>query len=100
MTGYDATAHMTEELHDARRTAPRAIIWSLWIGTITGFVFLVAAMFCIGDLEAAISTPTGVPLIAIFQDATGSVGGALGLVRKMQDEVGVRPYADHFIALG
>lgn len=38
MTGYDATAHMTEELHDARNTAPKAIIWSVWIGTFTGFV--------------------------------------------------------------
>jgi choline transport protein len=40
---------------------------------------LIAAMFCIGDLDAVVTTPTGVPLIAIFQEATGSVGGALGL---------------------
>lgn len=70
---------MTEELHDARRTAPKAIIWSVWIGAITGFAFLIAAMFCIGNLEAVATTPTGVPLIAIFQEATGSKGGALGL---------------------
>ncbi|KAK5729822.1 hypothetical protein LTR17_011583 [Elasticomyces elasticus] len=79
MTGYDATAHMTEELHDARNTAPKAIIWSVWIGAGTGFAFLIAAMFCIGDLESVVSTPTGVPLIAIFQEATGSVRGALAL---------------------
>ena len=79
MTGYDATAHMTEELHDARHTAPKAIIWAVWIGTVTGFFFLIAAMFCITDLDAVTSTTTGVPLIAIFQEATGSVGGALGL---------------------
>jgi len=77
MTGYDATAHMTEELHDARNTAPKAIIWSVWIGTITGFIFLTAAMFCIGNLEVAQTSL--VPLIPIFQSATGSVGGALGL---------------------
>ena len=70
---------MTEELHDARKTAPKAIIWSVWIGAITGFAFLIAAMFCIGNLDAVIATPTRVPLIAIFQEATGSVGGALGL---------------------
>ena len=79
MTGYDATAHMTEELHDARRTAPKTIIWSVWIGAVTGFAFLIAAMFCIGNLDAVSTTPTGVPLIAIFQEATGSIGGALGL---------------------
>lgn len=70
---------MTEELHDARHTAPKAIIWSVWIGAVTGFAFLVAAMFCIGNLQDAATTPTGVPLIAIFYEATGSVGGALGL---------------------
>ncbi|KAK3113298.1 hypothetical protein LTR53_009548 [Teratosphaeriaceae sp. CCFEE 6253] len=79
MTCYDATAHMTEELHDARHTAPKAIIWSVWIGAVTGFAFLVAAMFCIGNLEEVVTTPTGVPLIAIFQNATCSVSGALGL---------------------
>ena len=70
---------MTEELHDARHEAPRAIMWSVWIGAVTGFVFLIAAMFCIGDLQTVANTTTGVPLIAIFQEATGSVGGALGL---------------------
>lgn len=51
----------------------------MWIGAVTGFAFLIAAMFCIGDLDAVASTATGVPLIAIFQEATGSVAGALGL---------------------
>ena len=79
MTGYDATAHMTEEMQNARQDAPKAIIWAVWIGTFTGFAFLISAMFCIGNLQAAATTPTGVPLIAIFYEATGSVGGALGL---------------------
>lgn len=69
----------TEELHDARNTAPKAIIYAVWIGTFTGFAFLIAAMFCVGNMEAVASTPTGVPLIAIFENATGSVAGALGL---------------------
>src|ERR1700761_836168 len=79
MTGYDATAHMTEEMRNARHDAPKAIIWSVWIGTFTGFAFLIAAMFCIRNLTAIETTPTGVPLIAIFYEATGSIGGAIGL---------------------
>lgn len=79
MTGYDATAHMTEEMKNARHDAPKAIIWSVWIGTFTGFAFLIAAMFCIRNLTAIETTATGVPLIAIFYEATGSVGGAIGL---------------------
>ncbi|KIW98313.1 uncharacterized protein Z519_01897 [Cladophialophora bantiana CBS 173.52] len=79
MTGYDATAHMTEEMRNARHDAPKAIIWSVWIGAFTGFAFLIASFFCIRNLAAIETSSTGVPLIAIFYEATGSVGGAIGL---------------------
>lgn len=70
---------MTEELRNARHVAPKAIIWSVWIGAFTGFAFLIAAFFCIRNLTDIETTSTGVPLIAIFYEATGSVGGAIGL---------------------
>ncbi|EHK97915.1 putative Uncharacterized amino-acid permease PB24D3.02c [Glarea lozoyensis 74030] len=54
MTGYDATAHMTEEMKDARKDAPKAIIWAVWIGAVTA------------------SSPTGVPIFQIFLSATRS----------------------------
>ncbi|OQV03042.1 hypothetical protein CLAIMM_08142 [Cladophialophora immunda] len=79
MTGYDATAHMTEEMRNARHDAPKAIIWSVWIGAFTGFAFLIASFFCIRNLTAIETSSTGVPIIAIFYEATGSVGGAIGL---------------------
>ncbi|KAI1612688.1 amino acid transporter [Exophiala viscosa] len=79
MTGYDATAHMTEEMKNARHDAPKAIIFSVWIGALTGFAFLIAAFFCIRNLSAIETTSTGMPIIAIFYEATGSVGGAIGL---------------------
>jgi len=76
MCCYDAPAHMTEELKDARKVAPRAIVMSVWIGALTGFVFLIAACFCIGSIEDTASSSTGVPIIAIFYNSTGSVAGA------------------------
>ena len=79
MTGYDATAHMTEEMRNARHDAPKAIIWAVWIGAFTGFAFLIAAFFCIRNLTAIETSPTGLPILAIFYEATGSVGGAIGL---------------------
>ncbi len=48
----------------------------MYIGAITGFVFLISICFCIGDLQATALTPTGVPLIQIFFDSTGSRAGA------------------------
>lgn len=76
MCCYDTPAHMTEEMKNASKEAPKAIIMSVYLGAVTGFVFLVSAFFCIGDLEATASTSTGVPLIEIFYNSTGSVAGA------------------------
>jgi choline transport protein len=67
---------MTEEIKDARKQAPRAIVLSVYIGFVTGFVFLVAACFCIGDVEAVATGPTGVPLIEIFRFSTGEAGAS------------------------
>lgn len=76
MCCYDAPAHMTEEIHQARKRAPQAIVMSVVIGTVTGLMFLIALCFCMGDLEETASTPTGVPVIAIFYHSTGSIAAA------------------------
>ena len=76
MCCYDAPAHMTEEIKHARKQAPRAIILSVYIGGITGFVFLIAACFCIGDIEKTATSSTGVPIIQIFLDSTQSRAGS------------------------
>ena len=36
---------------------------------------LIAILYCIGDIEAALTTPTGYPFIEIFTHATRSIGG-------------------------
>jgi choline transport protein len=63
---------MCEEIKDASKQAPRAIVMSVWIGCITGFIFLVSVCFCIGDITSVAETPTLVPLIQIFFDSTNS----------------------------
>ncbi|MCJ1437305.1 hypothetical protein MMC27_006691 [Xylographa pallens] len=76
MCCYDAPAHMTEEMKNASREAPKAIIMSVYIGAVTGFIFLISICFCIGDINATAGSATGVPLIQIFFDSTNSVVGA------------------------
>ena len=76
MCCYDAPAHMTEEIKHARKQAPRAIILSVYMGGITGFVFLIAACFCIGSIEETATSSTGVPIIQIFLNSTQSVAGS------------------------
>ncbi|EFQ92749.1 hypothetical protein PTT_10071 [Pyrenophora teres f. teres 0-1] len=75
MCCYDAPSHMTEEIKNARKQAPRAMVMSVYIGFFTGFAWLIALCFCIGDLEATGSTATGVPVIEIIFNSTGNVAG-------------------------
>ena len=79
MCCYDAPAHMTEEMKNASKEAPRAIIMAVWLGAVSGFVFLVSSFYCIGDIEATAMSPTGVPIMQIFYDSTGSVPGSCAL---------------------
>lgn len=66
---------MTEEIRDADRKAPLAIVTAVWVGAFTGFIFLVSICFCIGDITSVANSSTGSPLIQIFFDSTASVLG-------------------------
>jgi amino acid transporter len=41
-TGYDASAHMTEETHNAAVAGPRGIVWSIVVSLFAGWVLLIA----------------------------------------------------------
>jgi len=87
LTGYDASAHMSEETHDAERSAPRGIIWSVIISVIAGFILLVAMNVGITPdkaFQAADGTAIDgythalgalVPPAQIWIDAVGESGG-------------------------
>jgi len=46
------------------------------MGLATAFPFTIACMFAIVDVEAVIGTATGLPLIEIYYQGTGSKAGA------------------------
>lgn len=75
MCCYDAPAHMTEEMNSASKEAPKAIILSVVLGAVTGFAFLLTLCFCIGNIGDTADSPTGVPVIKIIYDSTGSKAG-------------------------
>ena len=52
-TGYDASAHMTEETHKARhRRGPRGIVMSIIVSLIAGWVLLIGVTFAIQHYAA------------------------------------------------
>lgn len=70
-TGYDASAHVAEETHDATRAAPRGIVMSVLVSLLGGFVLLFAITWSIQDYEAERTTELGLPPAQIFIDAVG-----------------------------
>jgi amino acid permease (GABA permease) len=70
-TGYDASAHVAEETHDAARAAPRGIVMSVVVSVIAGFFLLTAITWAIQDYDAQRTTELGLPPAQIFIDAAG-----------------------------
>lgn len=70
-TGYDASAHMSEETKNAAIAAPRGIVWSIVISLIAGWILLLAVTFAIQNYGGELNSPTGVPPFQIFMDALG-----------------------------
>src|ERR687889_139829 len=70
-TGYDASAHVAEETHDAARAAPRGIVLSVVVSVIAGFFLLTAITWSIQDYDAERTTDLALPPAQIFIDAAG-----------------------------
>ena len=76
LTGYDASAHMSEETHSAATSAPRGIVFSVVVSVIMGFILLVAMNYGIdpnGGYDRALGSL--VPPAQIWIDAVGQTGG-------------------------
>jgi amino acid permease (GABA permease) len=68
-TGYDASAHMTEETRNPAISGPRGIVWSIIVSLIAGWILLIAVTGAIQDYAAEASATT--PGAQIFLDAAG-----------------------------
>lgn len=77
--GADGAIHMCEEIKDASTVVPQSLLISIGVNGVLGFGMLLAVLFCIGNIDNALDTPTKFPFIEIFAQATGSNGGATGM---------------------
>ncbi len=79
-TGYDASAHMTEETKSAAVAGPRGIVMSIIVSLVAGWILLIGVTFAIQNYTGEATSATGVPPAQIFIDAVGATGGKLLLV--------------------
>ncbi|KAF4471097.1 HNM1-Choline permease [Fusarium albosuccineum] len=71
LTAFDSVLHMVEELPAPRRNAPRTMVLAVVLGALSGFIFLVACLFCIQDLSAVLDPASGFPFIELVQSTIG-----------------------------
>ncbi|KAL2829769.1 amino acid/polyamine transporter I [Aspergillus cavernicola] len=72
MIGYDCSVHMCEEIKDASRTLPKAIMSAVAVNAVLGFIMIITLCFTLGDVDDILSSPTGFPFIQIFYNTTQS----------------------------
>jgi len=70
--GFDGAIHMSEEVRKASKTIPRILLLTIAINGSMAFAFLIGLLYSIGNVEAALNTNTGYPIIEIFYRATQS----------------------------
>jgi amino acid transporter len=75
ITGYDASAHVSEETHGAAEAAPKGIWRSVFYSAVIGWIVLLAITFAIPAGKAGAEVyEAGFPALAIFNSALGSAG--------------------------
>ncbi len=67
---------MSEEIQNASTVVPRSMITSVILNGVLGFGMLIAVLFCVGDIDSVLHTPTGYPFMQIFLRATNSIGAS------------------------
>ncbi|XP_044715702.1 amino acid permease domain-containing protein [Hirsutella rhossiliensis] len=76
LLGYDAACHLAEELPDASRNVPLAMIGSVVVNGLMGLVYCILLLFSARSVNRLVDTPTGFPFMEIYLDATLSRVGA------------------------
>ncbi|KAL8938718.1 MAG: hypothetical protein Q9211_003076 [Gyalolechia sp. 1 TL-2023] len=75
----DCATHLSEEIHRPEKMIPVAILSTVAIGFVTSWTFSIALFFSMSNVEDLSETATGVPLLALFDQALNSKAGAIAL---------------------
>lgn len=77
LTAFDSVIHMVEEIPAPRRNAPRTMYLAVLSGALSGFLFMIACLFCIQDVPRLLDPPSGIPFIEIVQSTVGNTGAGI-----------------------
>ncbi|KAI5120999.1 hypothetical protein M0805_000460 [Coniferiporia weirii] len=80
LTGFDGSAHMTEETHNAAMAGPLGIIMAIGVSAVLGWFLVLGLLFSMQDYDATIGSATGEPVAQIFLDTVGEKGAIVLMV--------------------
>lgn len=72
--------HMSDEVKNAPRNVPLSMLYSVLINGAMALAFMITILFCLGDLETALESPTGYPIYAVIMGATKSKAATTALM--------------------
>lgn len=75
MAGFDGMLHLSEEVTKPKTTVPYAMLGGFVFNGLLAFGSLLTILYTMGDLAAALTTPTGWPILEIYFQATNSYVG-------------------------
>ncbi|KJK65787.1 amino acid permease GABA permease [Aspergillus parasiticus SU-1] len=78
--GSDSVAHMSEEIENAGVTVPKSMILSFVLNIPFAIGSVLTYLFIMPDVQDALDSPTGLPFISVFSEATKNAVGASILV--------------------
>ncbi|OBA20392.1 amino acid transporter [Metschnikowia bicuspidata var. bicuspidata NRRL YB-4993] len=75
----DSASHLAEEVHNADRVIPIAILGTVTIGMVTSLTYAISMFFCVTNLDDIINNGTGLPILDIYYQALNNKAGAICL---------------------
>jgi amino acid transporter len=77
ITGFDASAHISEETHDSENAAPKGVWRSVFWSAVIGYIVLLAITFAAADPKAVTEGGGGSPAVFLAAMSTGWVKAIL-----------------------
>jgi amino acid transporter len=74
ITGFDASAHLSEETRKASWSAPIGVLTSIGFSAVFGFFLILCLLFSIQDFDTTVNSSVGQPVLQILIDIFGDDG--------------------------
>ncbi|KAJ8131747.1 hypothetical protein O1611_g1876 [Lasiodiplodia mahajangana] len=76
LLGGDGAMHMAEEIHNPGIVLPWSLLTTLIINGLLGFGMIIALLYCMGDIDAALAEDAHYPFMPILRNSLESTAGA------------------------